>query len=169
LEPVKPRTGPKRPQNVPKSLSPAKSPEGLRSVAHLFGPTTWTRANPLGATGPSARALRAQVAASRRRRGVCTQIKGPKWKTPQKLNKLPADTNPANFSPTGPCVGADQLLRRARRVGLPAVASSASGGTFARHNPIELRRNPITALPSYVASLEPYSCRLRVLLMPGLQ
>ena len=72
--PVRPRTCPKRPQNAPKSVSPAESPEGRRSVAHLFGPTTGTRANPLGATGPSARALRAQVAASRRRWGVCTQI-----------------------------------------------------------------------------------------------
>jgi hypothetical protein len=50
--PVRPRTGPKRPQNAPKSVSPAESPEGRRSVAHLFGPTTGTRANPLGAWDP---------------------------------------------------------------------------------------------------------------------
>jgi hypothetical protein len=31
-------------------------------------------------------------------------------KAPQKLNKLLADTNTANFRPSGPCVGADQLL-----------------------------------------------------------
>ena len=59
---------------------------------------------------------------------------GTKMENAQSLNKLPADTSSANFSPTGPCVGADQLLSRARRARLPAVASRASGGPFARHD-----------------------------------
>ena len=65
---------PKTPQNAPKSVSPAESPEGQHDVVYLFGSTTRTRADPLGATGPSAWALRAWATAYRRRWGVCTQI-----------------------------------------------------------------------------------------------
>ena len=31
MEPIRPRIGPKRPQNAPKSVSPAESPEGRRN------------------------------------------------------------------------------------------------------------------------------------------
>jgi hypothetical protein len=55
-----------------KSVSPAESPEGRRNVAHLFGSTTRTRADPLGAMGPSAWAHRAWATVYRRRWGVCT-------------------------------------------------------------------------------------------------